>query len=175
MRRNQALRPEQPGPMAQSKTKTKPKSSPRASGAAAAQPGAKKVAKKVAKPVQAAHKSAAKTRAKSSAQTATQNGSALEPPGRPQTRGQMKLFPYGHATHPQWRMAAGLVLAQVRAQMGLADYASEPKTGVAVTSPTITPRRLRPSLDHLRQELPSGDRLGGHRGHWGCRQQRRIF
>ena len=31
----------------------------------------------------------------------------------------MKLFPYGHATHPQWRMAAGLVLAQVRAQMAL--------------------------------------------------------
>ena len=24
----------------------------------------------------------------------------------------MKLFPFGHATHPQWAMAAGLVLAQ---------------------------------------------------------------
>ena len=31
----------------------------------------------------------------------------------------MKLFPYGHATHPQWRMAAGLVLAQLRAHMAL--------------------------------------------------------
>ena len=27
----------------------------------------------------------------------------------------MKLFPTGHATHPQWRMAAALVLAQLRA------------------------------------------------------------
>ena len=39
----------------------------------------------------------------------------------------MKLFPYGHATHPQWRMAAGLVLAQLRAQMGLPGHASAPR------------------------------------------------
>jgi small ligand-binding sensory domain FIST len=39
---------------------------------------------------------------------------------------QMKLFPYGHATHPQWEMAAGLVLAQLRAQMVLHGYASAP-------------------------------------------------
>ncbi len=38
----------------------------------------------------------------------------------------MKLFPYGHATHPQWRMAVGLVLAQLRAQMALPDHASAP-------------------------------------------------
>ncbi len=38
----------------------------------------------------------------------------------------MKLFPYGHATHPQWPVAAGLVLAQVRAQMALHGYASAP-------------------------------------------------
>ena len=38
----------------------------------------------------------------------------------------MKLFPYGHATHPQWQMAAGLVLAQLRAQMTLHGYASAP-------------------------------------------------
>ena len=25
----------------------------------------------------------------------------------------MQLFPFGHATHPQWQMAAGLVLAQL--------------------------------------------------------------
>ena len=36
----------------------------------------------------------------------------------------MKLFPTGHATHPQWRMAAALVLAQLRAQMSLPEYAS---------------------------------------------------
>jgi small ligand-binding sensory domain FIST len=42
----------------------------------------------------------------------------------------MKLFPYGHATHPQWRMAAGLVLAQLRAHMALPDYASAPSLGL---------------------------------------------
>src|SRR5688572_6500303 len=42
----------------------------------------------------------------------------------------MKLFPSGHATHPQWRMAAGLVLAQLRAQMALPDYASAPTLGL---------------------------------------------
>ena len=38
----------------------------------------------------------------------------------------MKLFPYGHATHPQCRMAAGLVLAQLRAQIALHGYALAP-------------------------------------------------
>jgi small ligand-binding sensory domain FIST len=38
----------------------------------------------------------------------------------------MKLFPCGHATHPQWRMAASLVLAQLRAQMALPDHAASP-------------------------------------------------
>lgn len=38
----------------------------------------------------------------------------------------MKLFPYGHATHPQWQMAAALVLAQLRAQMARPEYANSP-------------------------------------------------
>ncbi|MBA4267260.1 MAG: hypothetical protein C0453_19460, partial [Comamonadaceae bacterium] len=38
----------------------------------------------------------------------------------------MKLFPYAHATHPQWRMAVALVLAQLRAQMALPHYADAP-------------------------------------------------
>ena len=38
----------------------------------------------------------------------------------------MKLFPYGHATHPQWQFAAALVLAQLRAQMAQPSYASAP-------------------------------------------------
>jgi len=42
----------------------------------------------------------------------------------------MKLFPYGHATHPQWEMAAGLVLAQLRAHMALPDYARAPHLGL---------------------------------------------
>jgi hypothetical protein len=42
----------------------------------------------------------------------------------------MTLFPTGHATHPQWRMAAALVLAQLRAQMALPAYAAAPTLGL---------------------------------------------
>lgn len=42
----------------------------------------------------------------------------------------MKLCPTGHATHPQWRMAAALALAQVRAQMALPAYAQAPALGL---------------------------------------------
>ena len=65
----------------------------------------------------------------------------------------MKLFPFGHATHPQWQMAAGLVLAQLRAQMALPEYASAPTLGLLY----ITDRYARSAqeiLDHLGAELP---------------------
>ena len=65
----------------------------------------------------------------------------------------MKLFPYGHATHPQWRMAAGLVLAQLRAQMALHSYASAPTLALLY----ITDRyagAAQEILDHLSGELP---------------------
>ncbi|MGV0959238.1 MAG: FIST signal transduction protein [Limnohabitans sp.] len=66
----------------------------------------------------------------------------------------MKLFPYGHATHPQWRMAAGLVLAQVRAQMTLPEYASQPTLAMLyITDHYAT--QAQALLDHLRQELPA--------------------
>ena len=42
----------------------------------------------------------------------------------------MKLFPSAHATHPQWRMAAALVLAQLQAQMALPQYALQPSLGL---------------------------------------------
>jgi small ligand-binding sensory domain FIST len=42
----------------------------------------------------------------------------------------MRRFPCAHATHPQWRMAAALVLAQLRAQMALPDHAGAPPLGV---------------------------------------------
>ena len=65
----------------------------------------------------------------------------------------MKRFPYAHATHPQWRMAAALVLAQLRAQMELPENASAPPLGLlyitdhyAADAPLI--------LDHLAAELP---------------------
>ena len=66
----------------------------------------------------------------------------------------MKLFPYGHATHPQWGMAAGLVLAQVRAQMTRPEYASQPTLAMLyITDHYAT--QAQALLDHLRQELPA--------------------
>lgn len=65
----------------------------------------------------------------------------------------MKLFPCGHATHPQWRMACGLVLAQLRAQMALPGHASAPTLGLLY----ITDRYASAAadiLDHLAAELP---------------------
>jgi small ligand-binding sensory domain FIST len=65
----------------------------------------------------------------------------------------MKLFPYGHATHPQWRMATGLVLAQLRAQMALHSYASAPTLALLYITDHYAPA-AQEILDHLSGELP---------------------
>lgn len=65
----------------------------------------------------------------------------------------MKLFPCGHATHPQWRMAAGLVLAQLQAQMALPDYAQQPRLGLLYITDHFA-AEAQALLDHLRQSLP---------------------
>ena len=65
----------------------------------------------------------------------------------------MKLFPFGHATHPQWPMAAGLVLAQMRAQMALHDYAAQPTLGIVYITDHYAPH-AQDILDHLAAELP---------------------
>ncbi|WP_213958275.1 FIST C-terminal domain-containing protein [Variovorax sp. dw_954] len=65
----------------------------------------------------------------------------------------MKLFPSGHATHPQWRMAAGLVLAQLRAQMALGDYAQSPTLGLLYITDHYS-GEAQDILDHLGAELP---------------------
>jgi small ligand-binding sensory domain FIST len=65
----------------------------------------------------------------------------------------VKLFPFGHATHPQWRMAAGLALAQVRAQMALPDYASLPTLGLLYITDHYA-AHAREILDHVSAELP---------------------
>ncbi len=65
----------------------------------------------------------------------------------------MKLFPYAHATHPQWRMACGLVLAQLRAQMALRGYASAPTLALLYVTDhyAVSAQAI---LDHLSAELP---------------------
>lgn len=65
----------------------------------------------------------------------------------------MKLFPHGHATHPQWIMAAGLVLAQLRALMALPEYASAPTLGLLYITDHYAPH-AREILEHLSAELP---------------------
>ena len=65
----------------------------------------------------------------------------------------MKLFPYGHATHPQWEMAAGLVLAQLRAHMALPEYASAPHLGLLYITDHYASHASE-ILAHLSAELP---------------------
>lgn len=65
----------------------------------------------------------------------------------------MQLFPHAHATHPHWRMAAGLVLAQLRAQMALPDYASAPTLGLLYITDHYVPI-AQELLAHLSAELP---------------------
>ena len=65
----------------------------------------------------------------------------------------MKLFPFGHATHPRWEMGAGLVLAQLRAQMALPEYASAPSLGLLYLTDHYAPQ-AQDILDHLMAELP---------------------
>ncbi len=65
----------------------------------------------------------------------------------------MKLFPYGHATHPQWPMAASLVLAQLRAHMALPGFASAPTLGLLYNTNHYV-AHAQDILDHLSAELP---------------------
>ena len=65
----------------------------------------------------------------------------------------MKLFPYAHASHPQWAMAAGLVLAQLRAQMALDAYAGAPTLALLYITDHYV-KAAQDILDHLSAELP---------------------
>lgn len=65
----------------------------------------------------------------------------------------MKLFPYGHATHPQWQFAAALVLAQLRAQMAQSSYASSPTLAILYITDHYA-NQAQAILDYLSAELP---------------------
>ncbi len=65
----------------------------------------------------------------------------------------MKLFPVGHATHPEWQMAAQLALAQLRAQMALPGYASQPTLGLVYISSAYVPHAQH-LLECLSEALP---------------------
>lgn len=79
----------------------------------------------------------------------------------------MKLFPHGHATHPQWAMAAGLVVAQLRAQMALPDYADQPRLGLLYLTDRYAAHAAA-ILSHLRKELPMVTEWAGTTGIGVC-------
>ncbi len=65
----------------------------------------------------------------------------------------MKAFCVAHATHPQWPMAAGLVVAQLRAQMALPAHAAEPPLALVYFTDHYADA-AQDLIAHLRQELP---------------------
>lgn len=65
----------------------------------------------------------------------------------------MKRFIHAHAGHPQWRMAAAMVLAQLRAQMALPGHATAPPLGLLYITDHYTDE-AQAIIDHLSAELP---------------------
>jgi small ligand-binding sensory domain FIST len=65
----------------------------------------------------------------------------------------MKVFSYAHATHPQWHMAADLVLAQLRAQLANPAHAPSPTLALLYITDHYA-SHAKELLDHLSGELP---------------------
>ena len=65
----------------------------------------------------------------------------------------MKLFPYAHASHPDWHLAAGMALAQLRAQMAQDSYARAPTLALLYITDHYADA-AKDILDHLSAELP---------------------
>ena len=63
------------------------------------------------------------------------------------------LFAYGHATHPQWAMAAALVLAQLRAALVKPDHAGAPNLGLIYITDHYA-GHAQAILDYLSAQLP---------------------
>lgn len=66
---------------------------------------------------------------------------------------RMKRFPYGHITHPDWRMAVSLVVAQIRGRMAQKGYATHPVLGIAYFSDHFA-RHAEALLEALQDEFP---------------------
>lgn len=79
----------------------------------------------------------------------------------------MQLFPTGHATHPQARMAALLALAQLQAQMKLPGYAATPTLGLIYITDHYV-EEAQEVLDLLATELPEITRWSGSVGIGVC-------
>lgn len=66
---------------------------------------------------------------------------------------RMKRFPYGHATHPDWRMAVSLVVAQIRGRMAQGGHARNPSLGIAYFSDHFA-SHAEALLEALQDEFP---------------------
>lgn len=66
----------------------------------------------------------------------------------------MRLFAHAHATHPDWTMAAGLVLAQLRARLALPEYVKAPTLALLYITDHYA-QSAQDILDHLGAALPS--------------------
>lgn len=65
----------------------------------------------------------------------------------------MTRFPYAHAAHPQWHMAATLVLAQLRAQMARSGYCTAPTLALLYITDHYADT-AQDILEHLQAALP---------------------
>ncbi|MDR2334205.1 MAG: FIST C-terminal domain-containing protein [Burkholderiaceae bacterium] len=74
-----------------------------------------------------------------------------------------RLFPSGHASHPQWRMAAALVVAQLRAQMALPTHARAPALGLVYITDHYADSAAQ-LLEFLEQQLPEVKAWSGTTG-----------
>jgi small ligand-binding sensory domain FIST len=66
----------------------------------------------------------------------------------------MKVFSYAHATHPQWHMAASLVLAQLRAKLASPAHHAAPTLALLYITDHYA-SSARELLDYLSAELPT--------------------
>ena len=86
----------------------------------------------------------------------------------------MKRCPTGHATHPQWRMAAALVLVQLRAQMAQPGYAHAPTLGLLYITDHYA-SEAQALLDFLSAALPEISDWSGTVGVGVCASNAQYF
>lgn len=86
----------------------------------------------------------------------------------------MTRFASGHASHPQWRVAAAAVLAQLRAQMAAPAHASAPTLGLLYITDHYADA-AQELLDHLSAELPEVTGWSGTVGVGVCASNTEYF
>ena len=73
--------------------------------------------------------------------------------GHPSRMDCMKRFPFGHITHPDWRIAVALVVAQIRGQMAQMAYTQAPNLGIVYFSDHFA-QHAGALLEVLQDEFP---------------------